>query len=225
MSTPPPCPLCHAPKARPLARVDGRSYHNCQLCGLAFLDPAARPWPEVERAEYQKHENDPADPGYRRHLAKAVDPLLDRLPAGSSGLDYGSGPGPTIGVMMAAHGHTVAEYDPFFNRDPRLLERGYDFITCTEVAEHFHDPADEFARLDRLLRPGGHLAVMTRLLTEAIDFARWHYIREVSHVVFYRPATMQWIAAHHGWQLEEIRLPDVTLFAKPVSASTSRHRR
>jgi 2-polyprenyl-3-methyl-5-hydroxy-6-metoxy-1,4-benzoquinol methylase len=46
-------------------------------------------------------------------------------------------------------------FDPLFFPDPEPLGDLYDFITCTETIEHFHRPAEEFARLDRMLRPGG----------------------------------------------------------------------
>jgi hypothetical protein len=42
--------------------------------------------------------------------------------------------------MLAEAGHAMALYDPFFRPDPAALERDYDFITCTETAEHFHHP-------------------------------------------------------------------------------------
>ena len=47
-------------------------------------------------------------------------------------------------------------YDPFFYPDKSVLKAHYDFIACTERAEHFHDPFAEFDRLDSLLKPKGH---------------------------------------------------------------------
>ena len=90
----------------------------------------------------------------------------------------------------------------------------YDFVTCTEVAEHFHRPADEFDRLERLLRPGGWLAVMTSFQTDDARFAGWHYRRDPTHVVFYRAETFRTIAARHGWDCE-IPAKDVALMRKP----------
>jgi len=49
-----------------------------------------------------------------------------------------------------------------FRPGSEALTRTCDFITCTEVAEHFHRPADEFRRLDALLKPGGWLALMQK---------------------------------------------------------------
>jgi hypothetical protein len=216
------CPLCHGGTTVPLATVRERRYRTCPGCGLAFLDPAQRPTLAEELAEYRLHHNGPHDPGYRRHLARLVAPLLAHLPAGAVGLDYGCGPDPALSTMLAEHGHAVADFDPLFRPDAAALERRYAFIACTEVAEHFHDPAQEFARLAALLEPGGVLAVMTRLLHGGIDFPTWHYLRERSHVVFYRPTTMAWLARRHAWRLA-LHGPDVALLtaaaAGPIAAA------
>ncbi|MBN2536972.1 methyltransferase domain-containing protein, partial [candidate division WOR-3 bacterium] len=89
----------------------------------------------------------------------------------------------------------------------------YDFITCCETAEHFHRPADEFERLDRLLLPGGRLGVMTRFLADDVRFADWAYRRDPTHVVFYREATFRCLAARLGWECE-FPGPDVALLRK-----------
>ncbi|ENO83916.1 class I SAM-dependent methyltransferase [Thauera linaloolentis] len=194
--------------------VEGRDYLRCVVCEATFLLPAQRPAAGAERAEYELHRNHPADPGYRRFLGRLAAPLLARLAPVSTGLDYGCGPGPALAPMLRAAGHAVALYDPFFMPDAAALARTYDFVTCTEVAEHFHDPAREFARLDGLLRPGGWLAVMTCFQTDDARFARWHYRRDPTHVVFYREATFRHLAGHFGWRCE-VPCKDVALLNKP----------
>lgn len=212
------CSLCAARPVTAFASVGHRSYWRCPSCLLTFLQPDQRPAPEAERAEYDLHENDPADPGYRAFLSRCTDPLLARLRHGAEGLDFGCGPGPTVSVMLEERGFAVRDYDPFFRPDPVALQRDYDFIVCTEVVEHFHDPAREFALLDRLLRPGGWLALMTGLLVDDEGFADWRYIRENSHVTFYRRETMHWIAARFGWTAD-YPARDVTLFRKRMSST------
>jgi SAM-dependent methyltransferase len=215
----PPCPLCRSESAQAFVTVAGCDYYRCPTCGLRFLDPARHPDCETERAHYALHENDPDDPRYRAFLARLADPLLAVLPRGACGLDYGSGPGPALAAMLREAGHRVALYDPLFAPDTRVLENTYDFITCTETAEHFHDPAFEFARLDTLLRPGGWLGLMTIFQNDDARFAGWHYRRDHTHVVFYREETMHWIAAHFGWHCT-IPRPDVVLMRKPgISAA------
>lgn len=209
------CPLCGGGAVRALASVGGRDYLRCETCAVSYLDPAQRLALAAERAFYDTHRNATDDPGYRRFLARLADPLMARLPAGSEGLDYGCGPAPALAALLEEGGHRVACYDPYYRPQAELLERRYDFVTCTEVAEHFHDPATEFARLAGLLRPGGWLAVMTCFQTDDARFANWHYRRDPTHVVFYREASFAWLAAHLGFTLD-VPAKDVALLRRPM---------
>jgi len=210
----PACPLCRSAATRHLLQAEGRDYWCCGRCEARFLDPRHHPSPEAERAHYLSHENDPGDPGYRRFLSKLTEPLLARLPARAQGLDYGCGPGPALAAMLAEAGHETALYDPFFHPDPAPLARCYDFVACSETAEHFHHPAEEFERLTGLVRPGGWLAIMTCFQTDDDRFHDWHYRRDPTHVVFYREATLRHLAAARGWSCE-IPVKDVALLQRP----------
>ena len=211
------CPLC-AERADPFLTVEGRSYFRCPACGARFLDPAQLPSAANEHAHYLTHENDPGDPRYRRFLSKLADPLLACLASGSHGLDYGCGPGAALAAMLREAGHDMALYDPFFAPDPVPLSDTYDFVTCTEVAEHFHDPAREFARLRGLVRPGGWLAVMTCFQTDDARFRDWHYRKDPTHVVFYRAETFRHVARDWGWTCE-MPVKDVVLMRRPEALS------
>ena len=134
------CPVCLGASVRPFLHVGGRDYLRCEACEATFLHPAQRPAADVECAEYRLHRNDPGDPGYRRFLARLVDPLRARLAPAAQGLDYGCGPGPALAAMLREAGHPMRVWDPFFAPDPDALTRRYDFVTCTEVVEHFHAP-------------------------------------------------------------------------------------
>jgi hypothetical protein len=177
-----------------------------------------RPAPVAERARYEQHQNDPADQDYRAFLRRLVSPLVERLPPGAEGLDYGAGPGPTISVMLEELGHPTAVYDPYFAPDTGVLERTWDFITCTETAEHFFSPRAELDRLDALLRPGGWLGIMTEMRDPDRPFVSWWYVRDPTHVCFYERATMEWIANAYGWSLEQPHR-NVFLCRKPDAAA------
>lgn len=164
------------------------------------------------------HRNDPRDEDYRRFLSRLAGPLLQRLPPQAEGLDYGCGPGPALADMFREAGHRMRLFDPLFSPDPEPLEGFYDFITCTEVIEHFHRPAEEFARLDRMFRPGGWLGFMTCFQTDDDRFASWHYRRDPTHVVFYRDVTLCHVARRFGWACE-IPHKDVALMQKPYNVS------
>ena len=209
------CPVCLSSSIRFFLTADGRDYWRCKDCAATFLTPSQLPTPAVAHAHYLQHDNQLADTRYRQFLSRLAQPLLACLPPSQSGLDYGCGPGPALACMLREAGHAVALYDPFFHPEPAALTQTYDFITCTEVAEHFHQPADEFARLDRLLRPGGCLAIMTCFQTDDERFAAWHYRRDPTHVVFYRKETFLHLAGRYSWRCE-IPAKDIVLMHKRV---------
>lgn len=179
-----------------------RTCWRCPVCSLVFVDAAQLPSRATEQRHYDLHENSPDDPRYRNFLSRLAEPLLRHLPAGSFGLDYGSGPGPTLSVMLTEAGHRMNIYDPFYAPDRTVLNRQYDFITTTEVVEHFHHPAQEFALLWSLLKPGGLLGIMTQRLTPEIDFSKWYYQTDPTHVSFYALETFTWLARHYEAELE-----------------------
>lgn len=118
------------------------------------------------------------------------------------GLDYGCGPGPTLSVMLEEAGMEMRLYDPYFAPDISVLDCLYDFVTCTEVAEHFCQPARDWNRLVRLLRHGSLLGVMTRLVDAGSPFDEWYYKNDPTHVSFYSSNTFGWLAARYGLTIE-----------------------
>lgn len=215
-----PCPVCKQTTTHHLMQCDGRDYLRCESCLATFVDPEQLPSQDSERSHYQLHDNRPDDPNYRRFLSRLSEPLLAVLPSAQYGLDYGCGPGPALGVMLEEAGYRMRLYDPFFYADETALQGQYDFITCTEVVEHFHRPAEQFERLNTLLKPGGVLAIMTCFQTDDARFANWHYRRDPTHVVFYREETFRYLASQFGWRCE-IPCKDVVLLFKPGSQSPS----
>jgi len=208
-----PCPVCEADALEAFQQVRGTHYDRCLRCQATVMNPDHWLSAAQEREVYRLHDNDPLDAGYRRFLARLADPLLERLEPGSRGLDFGCGPGPALAGMLEEAGMTMALYDPFFQPDPEALSSTYDFVTCTEVVEHLHAPAQVFRELDRLVSVGGWLAVMTCFQTDDRQFANWHYRRDPTHVVFYRESTMAWLARDKGWDLY-VPSKDVALFHK-----------
>lgn len=205
-----PCRLCGGP-ASGFASVRGRDYLRCGTCDLVFVARDQLPSHQQERAEYELHNNDPDDEGYRRHLQRLTTPLLAHLKPADRGLDFGCGPGPAISVMLGEAGFEVADYDPMFQPDSTLLDQHYDFVTSTEVVEHFHQPGEEFALLAGLLKkPDGILGLMTQLRADDADFADWYYIREMTHVAFYSETCFDWLARKFDWTIE-LQAPNVVI--------------
>jgi len=163
------------------------------------MDPRGYLSEEQEKREYELHQNSPEDQGYRKFLSRLALPLLDRLELNQRrGLDYGC---------------SMSLFDPFFFPSPTVLAKRYDFITSTEVFEHFKHPAKELESILSLLEPRGILAVMTKLSTGNADFSRWHYRFDATHVSFFSRATFKYIADRYHLDCEIVG-KDVILLQK-----------
>ena len=193
-------------------------YLRCDQCHSTLLSVSHLPSHETQLQKYQQHQNDPHDARYREFLNRLASPLLAVLLPKQVGLDFGCGPGPALADMLAGAGHVIHLYDPFFFPDSAVLDQQFDFVTCTEVVEHFHQPYAEFTRLVALVKPGGLLALMTNFQTDDSRFADWHYRRDATHVTFYRQETFQVIAADFGLTCI-IPCKNVVFLRKPCAAA------
>ncbi len=213
------CPLCHTGDVCDFFQDKRRSYIRCQMCGLVFVPSRQFISREDEKKRYDLHRNSPQDPGYRNFLSRLFVPLQQCLAPGSSGLDFGSGPGPVISLMFEEAGHSMTLFDTFYEPIPAVLEKQYDFITATEVVEHLRDPGKELEQLWACLKPGGWLGIMTKVVVGPDAFPRWHYKNDPTHVCFFSRATFTWLALQ--WKAD-LTFPDgdiVLLRKKPVSSS------
>ncbi len=206
------CPLCLSEQSQHFF-TDTRDYYRCPNCALVFVLPKDFLSAEEEKRRYDLHENNPADEGYRRFLSRLFDPVAAELAPNSSGLDFGSGPGPTLSLMLEEAGHTMALYDPFYAPDEAVFARTYDFITTSEVVEHLHHPRQALERLWQCLRPQGILGVMTKRVTTLDAFKTWHYKTDLTHVAFFADETFKWLANHWGATVEFVG-KDVVIFRR-----------
>jgi hypothetical protein len=208
------CPLCDAEEIQKTYHRDRiRDYHLCLICHLVFVPPNQYLSSQIEKDQYDLHQNSPADQGYRQFLSRLFLPMQERLSPGSHGLDFGSGPGPTLSVMFQEVGHSMALYDHFYAHDPSVFTHQYDFITATEVLEHLHQPKRELNRLWERLKPEGNLGIMTKLTPGGESFPDWHYKNDPTHVCFYSRSTFNWLAAR--WDANLTFLDhDVMMFHK-----------
>lgn len=207
------CPLCNTPNTTEYHQDKKRQYWQCQQCALVFVAPECILSHSDEKAIYDTHENSFADEGYQRFLSRAAEPLLMRLKPACKGLDFGCGPAPVLAKMIESHGHQVALYDIYYQANSDVLEHQYDFITCTEAIEHFVTPAKEWQLLTDMLRPGGILVIMTKLVINVERFANWHYKNDMTHVSFFSRMTFEYLAKRDGLTLEYSG-DDVMLFKK-----------
>lgn len=208
------CPLCRSDRVVDFFEDRWRRYPRCNVCRLIFVPLEFHLSPADEKAEYDKHENSPDDLGYRKFLGRLFEPMTAQILPESKGLDFGSGPGPTLSVMFEEAGHDVSIYDPFYAPDETQLTRQYDFVTASEVVEHFRNPAEDLRRLWACVKPGGHLGIMTKLAVDEASFAKWHYRNDATHVSFFSRESFDWLAEEWHAELTFVG-GDVMLLSKP----------
>ena len=175
-----------------------RLYHRCVTCKLVFVSQQFHVTSEREKEEYDLHENSCHDEGYLKFLSRFSDPFVKKLGYRQRGLDFGCGPAPALAGLIRQYGHSVALYDPLYTNDRTVLEKKYDFISATEVVEHFRCPDKEFTQLFQMLVPGGYLGLMTKMVKDVAAFKTWHYIRDLTHIAFYSKDTFAYIAWRFG---------------------------
>ncbi len=215
------CPLCRRDDARNFFQDRRRDYYRCQVCSLVFVPPWQFLSAEEEKKRYDLHRNSPEDPDYRRFLSRMFIPLQRWLAPGSDGLDFGSGPEPTLSLMFEEAGHSMTLFDHFYEHVPAALERHYDFITATEVVEHLRDPKKELERLWACLKQGGRLGIMTTHAVEQEAFSQWHYKNDPTHVCFFSRQTFAWMALQ--WNAEATFADGDVVFFRKQSVLPGQH--
>ena len=212
------CPLCGGSQIALWWQDKYREYLHCQECELVFVPKIWHLSPEDEKSCYDLHENVGSDPGYRTFLSRTFDPIHERIPAPAHGLDFGCGPGPVLAEMFAEAGYNMRVFDLYYANNPDVLTETYDFITSTEVIEHLASPKDVIEQLLSMLRPGGILGIMTKLVRDQSAFKSWHYIRDRTHISFFSQATFLWLAQQVQCDIEFVGA-DVILLKKPLDKS------
>ena len=206
------CPLCSFQEKETYFE-DNRSYFQCGNCQLVFVPRGQHLSSQEEKEIYDLHENSLEDLGYRNFLSRLASPLLQILKPQSKGLDFGCGPGPALSEMIKEQGHTVLLYDKYYAPDETVLETSFDFITATEVIEHLSHPGEVIEKLLGLLKPGGVLGIMTKLVKDQEAFSTWHYKNDQTHISFFSVETFKWV--QKKWNLDlEIIGNDVIILSK-----------
>jgi 2-polyprenyl-3-methyl-5-hydroxy-6-metoxy-1,4-benzoquinol methylase len=116
--------------------------------------------------------------------------------------------------MLAERGYLMTCYDPYFAPNTKALKQTYDFVTCSEVVEHFNQPARSWHLLLEILKTGGWLGVMTTLINDLNQFPELPYITDVTHVSFYSRRTFRFLARQNGLRLQFLG-DQVILIHKP----------
>ena len=189
------CPLCGSPSEE----FFQEKFFICSNCTGIFLPKHLLLDSISERKRYETHNNDVNDIRYQTFVSPITKAILNEFSTEQIGLDFGAGTGPVISKILADNNYNIKQYDPFFHNFPALLNTKYDYIACCEVIEHFYDPLKEFKLLKNLLKNNGALFCMTAIYDNSIDFTKWFYKDDPTHVFIYQKETLEWIQNNVGF--------------------------
>lgn len=194
------CPLCNS-NSKCFYK---EQFFQCINCSGIFRPKELLPTLEEEQQRYDTHNNDTENKGYQNFVSPITNAIKANQQKNDLGLDLGAGPGPVIAKILIAEGYNIKLYDPIYHNNPELLSQKYDYIFACEVIEHFHNPKHEFARLYDILNLTGRLYCMTHLYEDSINFSKWYYKNDFTHVFIYTKETIEWIAEE--FKFEKMRI-------------------
>jgi len=190
------CNLCHTPAKGAMFAKNGYDLVRCPGCGLVFVGcpPSAAELEELYSfaSGYHTSFEDDHSPsaisqqGWARYYLK----LIERYKSAGRILDIGCSVGfflevakrgrwETHGLEMSADSAEIArrkrglEVEQGTLADSSYAAGSFDVVTAWDVIEHVTDPVDSMARMNRLLKMDGIVA----LSTPNVDgiFPRWSF--------------------------------------------------
>ena len=176
------------------------THYKCPNCLAYFKDPDFHLLGQDEKDIYDKHENNSEDVRYQDFLSPITNSVLNEIPKDSIGLDFGCGTDSAIMKVLNNNGYKCEGFDIFYKNEPKLLNQKYDYITSSEVIEHFYNPKKEFELLKSLLKPKGAMYLMTDIFDETQkQFDTWYYKNDPTHVFMYQKHTFEIIKQMYGF--------------------------
>lgn len=192
---------------------------RCLGCGLVYTNP--RPLPQVIAGGYRTS----VDPAYvsedssrsiNAHMSLHV---LRRFAKGGRLLDVGCNTGFFLNAArldFEVHGVEPSEWASDFARSRLRLDvvtgtldqagfppGSFDVVTMNDVVEHFTDPQRALQQVAALLRPGGHLYLVTpdiRSLSARVLRGRWWGLRP-AHLYYFSPETLARMLRQAGFEV------------------------
>jgi len=197
------CPLC-CNTGFSFFKNEKLHFYQCETCKGIFADKDLQFSAVEEKGRYEHHKNHINDLGYIKFADPIISTVKKYYNSSHRGLDFGVGHTPVISEVLKSSDYQLDIYDPFFFDNKEVLKNKYDFIVCCEVIEHFFEPLKEFELLSNLLKPKAKLICMTFIYHKEIDFEKWFYKNDPTHVFLYQKETMTWIKENFQFQNVEI---------------------
>ena len=168
------CPLCNS-NSKAFYKDE---FYECSCCKAIFRPFEKLLDNEKEKQRYESHTNDADDLGYQNFVSPITNSVLNEFSKDDLGLDFGCGRNSPIVKVLRDKSFQIFEYDPYFFDDKSVLEKKYDYIAACEVIEHFYNPN--------------------------IDFPKWWYKNDLTHVFIFQEETFMWIK-------KEFRFKDIKI--------------
>lgn len=188
--------------------------YRCLNCHVIFKSKNIHLEAEEEERRYQFHENDASEKNYYDFLIKLIKPIEHELVNVKSHLDFGSG---KSSVYQKYFKERLCEswcYDLFFYPDKNILQKQFDLVTCSEVVEHFNNPDLDWKTLVATVKSNGLLAIMTNFYTDEIDYDKWWYKNDPTHVIFYSLKTIEYLEKKYLLKLQFSDNKSIAIFRK-----------
>lgn len=202
------CPLCESQNYTSM----NNEFNLCSNCHGIFKRNDLLLDTNKEKERYDLHENNANDKNYQTFVAPITQAVFHSFTPTAVGLDFGSGKSSAICKVLEDKNYNIKPYDPYFHNDKTLLAQTYHYITSSEVIEHFYEPKKEFELLKTLLKPSGALYCMTHLYDESIDFEKWYYKNDPTHVFIYQEKTVEYICKTFEFRRYKVENRLISLF-------------
>ncbi len=234
-----PCNLCGSGSSVLVHRKDGFRIVRCEECGLIYVNP--RLCSEALVSQYEEgyffagsyadylSERKGLERTFERRLEK-----IEELAAPGRVLDVGCAFGFFLSVAQNrgwdAYGVDVSRFACRYAReqvgvqvfDGTLREVGFDdaffdVVVMNDVFEHLPDPSAELAEVQRVLRTGGFLFIVTQDVSSAIVRLlgrRWAQYKPREHLYYFSRVTLRLILEKSGFEIVQMRSDGLTCTAK-----------
>lgn len=188
------------------------NYFQCPECHFLQMSPQDFISQADEYSRYLQHQN--SDSSYQDYFEKFVDQIfaletfqtqifLNKAKSFSV-LDFGCGPYPMLANVLESKGFRVAKYDSYFV--PEFPEGNFDLVFMHEVLEHIQNPNLFFDSISEFIKPNGYLIISTKFYPSRLDFDKWSYRRDPTHIGFYNEKVFRFI--EKKWAARLLHLND-----------------
>jgi hypothetical protein len=187
-------------------------YYHCPKCEFIFLDEKFYVKENEEKKQYDQHNNSLENEGYVKMFEDFLNFVLEGKFIKTS-LDFGSGPSPVLAELLTKVALHVEYYDKFYQPKKVYKDKKYDLITSTEVFEHLKSPNEILKLFSKHINTDGQIAIMTLFHSNnQKEFLKWWYRRDPTHISFFTPKTMKFLADNQNLKITKCDNKRVIVF-------------